>query len=65
VKGQRVFGVQALFARLACGVGSALVLLQIFRAALVGRGSRSAFLRWVVQKQGGVFRRVLKNGSCS
>jgi len=32
VKGQRVFGVQALFARLACGAGFALVLLQFFRA---------------------------------
>jgi len=32
VKGERVFGVQALFAPLAFGVGSALALLQIFRA---------------------------------
>jgi len=32
VKGQRVFGVQALFAQLTRAVGSALVLLQFFRA---------------------------------
>jgi len=52
VKGQRVFGVQALFARLTCGAGSALVLLQFFRAVpRAGRGNRSAFLRWFLPKQ--------------
>jgi len=69
VKGQRVFGIQALFARLACGVGFALDWLQLFQAAPAGRGNRSAFLRRVFQKRDGVLGRfwkmeVVRKSSC-
>jgi len=65
VKGQRVFGVQALFISLVFGVGFALDLLQIFQAVLERRGNRSAFLSRVSLKKGGFFRPVLENGGRS
>jgi len=62
VKGQRVFGVQALFISLVFWVGFVLDLLQIFQAAHAGRGNRSSFLKRVLPKQCGFFRPVLENG---
>jgi len=62
VKGERVFGVQALFVPLVFGVGFALDLLQLFQAAPAGPGNRSAFVGRVFLKKGGFFRPVLENG---
>jgi len=60
VKGQRVFGVQALFILLVFWVSFALDLLQLFQAEPAGRGNRSAFLRRVFQKRDGVLGRFWK-----